>query len=169
MRRFALLLALLLAAAVSLRAQSAEADSLRAAYMAAEMALDAPGTPAADFAMCLPDGSDTRLGEFRGAPLLLVLFDADCPDCRHALEALPELVPQGMRVLAVYAEGDPSLWAAAEAEVPDGFIVAFDIDGVYPSGLYSPEFSPGIYVLDAEGIVQERGSEILNINLLHKY
>ena len=141
MRRFALLLALLLAAAVSLRAQSAEADSLRAAYMAAEMALDAPATPPA----------------------------AHTPECRHALEALPELVPQGMRVLAVYAEGDPSLWAAAEAEVPDGFIVAFDIDGVYTSGLYSPEFSPGIYVLDAEGIVQERGSEILNINLLHKY
>ena len=169
MRRFALLLAVLRAAAVSLRAQSAEADSLRAAYMASEMALNAPGTPAADFAMCLPDGSDTRLGAFRGTPLLLVLFDADCSDCRAALEALPALVPQGMRVLAVYAEGDPSLWAAAQAEVPDGFTVAFDIDGVYTSGLYTPELTPGIYVLDAEGIVQERGSNIFNIKLLQKY
>ena len=41
MRRLALLFALLLAA-VALRAQSAAADSLRAAYMAAEMAMNAP-------------------------------------------------------------------------------------------------------------------------------
>lgn len=168
MRRFALLLALLLAAA-GLHARDAEADSLRAAYMAAEMALNSPGTPAADFAMRLADGSDARLSDFRGTPLLLVLFDADCPDCRHALEALPALVPAGMRVLAVYAEGDPSMWAAAQAEVPDGFTVAFDLDGVYSSGLYSPEFTPGIYLLDAQGIVLERGADLFNIKLLQKY
>lgn len=168
MRRLALLFALLLAA-VALRAQSAAADSLRVAYMAAEMAMNAPGTPAADFAMRLADGSDARLADFRGEPLLLVLFDADCPDCRRALEALPALVPAGMRVLAVYAEGDPSMWAAAQAEIPDGFIAAFDTEGVYASGLYTPEFTPGIYLLDAEGIVQDRGSDVFNIKILPKY
>lgn len=91
-------------------AQTVDADSLRAALMAEEMAMNAPGRMAADFRLMLADGAESRLSHFRGAPLLLVLFDPDCDDCLRALDKLPEKVPHGMAVLAVYADGDMSVW-----------------------------------------------------------
>lgn len=159
-----ILAVILLAAAGALSARGAspsdvcEADSLRRAYMAREMALNAPGTPAADFAMRTPDGSTARLSDRRGAPLLLVLFDPECDDCRRALLALAAVRPDGLPALAVFAEGDEELWPRAQAEVPEGWDVALDTDGVYSLGIYSPEFTPGIYLLDADGRVLARSS-----------
>lgn len=156
------ILAIILLAAVGARGASpsdvCEADSLRRAYLAREMALNAPGTPAADFAMLTPDGSTARLSDRRGAPLLLVLFDPECDDCRRALLALAAVRPDGLPALAVFAEGDEELWPRAQAEVPEGWDVALDTDGVYSLGIYSPEFTPGIYLLDADGRVLARSS-----------
>lgn len=135
-----------------------EADSIRKAYIEREMALNAPGTPAADFAMLMADGSTARLSDRRGAPLLLVLFDPECDDCRRALLALAAVRPDGLPALAVFAEGDEELWPRAQAEVPEGWDVALDTDGVYSLGIYSPEFTPGIYLLDADGRVIARSS-----------
>lgn len=140
-------------------AQTVDADSLRAALMAEEMAMNAPGRMAADFRLMLADGAESRLSHFRGAPLLLVLFDPDCDDCLRALDKLPEKVPHGMAVLAVYADGDMSVWPRALVAVPQDWTAALDLDGVYSSGMYSPEFTPGIYLLDAEGRVIARGAD----------
>ncbi len=142
----------------ALPAAAEDADSLRAAIMAREMAMNAPGTPAADFDLELPDGTACSLSAMRGEPMLLVLFDADCPTCAAVLRDLAATVPPGLRVLAVYAEPDDALRARALAEVPAGFAAAFDRTGVYGADLYSPEFVPGIYLLDAAGIVGARGS-----------
>ncbi len=136
-----------------------DADSLRRALMAREMAMNAPGTAAAGFDLELADGTRATLGDFLGRPLLLVLFDADCPTCAERLEQLPRLVPAGLRVLAVYAEPDDALRAAAFAEVPPQFTAALDRTGVYADDLYSPEFTPGIYLIDAAGVVVARGDD----------
>ncbi|MBJ2184041.1 MAG: redoxin domain-containing protein [Muribaculaceae bacterium] len=146
-------------AAAGAMPQMADADSVRAAFMAEELAMNAPGMPAADFSIEMADGTRTTLAAFRGKPLLLVLFDADCDDCRRELELLGGAVPPTLAVLAVYAEGEAEMRARALAEVPDGWMAAFDIDGVYSAGLYSPEFTPGIYLLDSRGCVVARGSK----------
>ena len=161
MLRRPLLSAFLVAAAFFRRwlAPPASPHRLRAALMAEEMAMNAPGRMAADFRIMLADGAESRLSHFRGVPLLLVLFDPDCDDCLRALAELPEKVPHGMAVLAVYADGDMSVWPRALAAVPQGWTAAIDLDGVYSSGMYSPEFTPGIYLLDAEGRVIARGAD----------
>ncbi|MDE6270346.1 MAG: peroxiredoxin family protein [Muribaculaceae bacterium] len=157
-----LLAALALACAVPAGAatpEQAQADSLRAAYMARELALNAPGKEAADFSMLMPDGSERRLQDFRGAPLLLVMFDCECDECLHALKALSEAKPAGLAALAVYAEGEEDLWPTAISVAPDGWQVGFDPEGVYSLGIYTPEFTPGVYLLDASGQVTARGLE----------
>lgn len=158
--RTAILLTLLAAAWLRGAASTptCEADSIRAAIMEQEMALNAPGSPAADFGMTMPDGTTHRLSEWRGKPLLLVLFDPECDDCLHALRTLAESKPDTLPALAVYAEGDESVWPRAMAAAPEGWAVAFDADGVYSMGIYSPEFTPGIYLLDSDGRVVSRTS-----------
>ncbi len=158
-----LALALAHAAAAAMPQEAVCADSLRAAAMAEEMAMNAPGTQAADFAMRLADGSEVSLRGFRGAPLLLVLFDPDCGHCAQALAELPAVLPRELPVLAVYADGDAALWPRAMAAVPDGWTAALDTEGVYAGGLYSPEFSPGLYLLDSAGCVVARGSSAADI------
>ncbi|MDE6109214.1 MAG: redoxin domain-containing protein [Muribaculaceae bacterium] len=140
-------------------AAAEDADSLRAALMAREMAMNAPGAEAADFGIELADGRVSALSAWRGAPVLLVLFDADCSTCAAVLRELPAVVPEGLAALAVYAEPDDALRAAALAEVPAGFTAGFDLTGVYGEDLYSPEFLPGIYLIDAAGIVTARGDD----------
>lgn len=161
MRKLAFILFVLAAAAgVYGAGPAAAADSLRAAALAEELAMNAPGSMAADFGMELAGGGSARLSDFRGEPLLLVLFDPDCDHCMQVVAGLAERVPAGLRVLAVYADGDEALRPRAVALAPEGWTVAFDDDGVYSSGLYSPEFVPGIYLLDADGLVQARGESI---------
>lgn len=164
MRVAALLLLLSVCMSACGAPRVSETDSLRAVAMAEEMAMNAPGRPAADFSMLLADGSNVRLSDFLGAELLLVLFDPDCDHCMSVVSDLAESLPLGMRVLAVYADGEESLWPRAMAAVPDGWIAAFDTEGVYGEGLYSPEFIPGVYMIGADGVVISRGEE----NILHK-
>lgn len=169
MRVFATALTAIAMACAPVQAQDTaalDADSVRAALMAEELAMNAPGTPATDFAMELPDGSTARLSDFRGEAMLLVFFDPGCDDCMHAVAELALAAPAGLRVLAVYAEGDESVRAQAVAAVPGQWTVAFDTDGVYGAGLYSPEFIPGLYLLDSDGTVQARSSDAAEITAL---
>jgi len=159
------LLASLLCFAVSRGEETFDADSLRSALMAEEMAMNAPGTPAADFSMQLADGSVVRLSDMLGRTCLLVLFDPECDSCREAIAMLRGQLPDRLPVIAVYAEGDRGVWPQAMSAVPDGWLAALDVDGVYSAGLYSPEFSPGIYLLDPSGIVLARGSDAGSIDI----
>lgn len=159
----ALLLAALLAAPAVRADDTADADSMRAAYMAREMALNAPGTPAADAMLELADASRCRLSDFRGQRLLLVLFDPECDDCHQALTALADALPAGLTALALYAEGERELWPAAQAAVPEGFTAAFDPDGVYSLGTFTPELTPGIYLIAPDGTVEARSGSAADI------
>ena len=152
---FAVAIATALAQASALPADPAT-DEIRAEAMAEELAMNAPGTLAADFGMRLPDGASVRLSDFRGHPVLLILFDPDCDHCREVLDGLDATVPEHIDLLAVYADGEESLWPRAMEFATERRTLALDTTGVYTEGLYTPEFIPGLYLLDSEGIVIAR-------------
>lgn len=139
------------------------ADKARFAYRL-EMALkNLPGTQATDFPLTLRDGSSTTLHALPapGANRLLIFYDPDCDHCVdliHTLAANPAVaaaVSDGsLAVTAIYAEGDPEVYARSAGLIPATWTDALtpgnpvENDELY----YLPE-QPTIYLLDNAGNV----------------
>ena len=131
---------------------------LRLTEQRASIALNRPGTLAADFTYEGRDGSRLTLRRTPSAPrMLLVFFDPDCEHCAEIMKAyaqeplLARLIADGrLTLLAVYADGDRSLWQKALAEMPQAWQLGFDLTGVQEQGLYNLRAMPSIYVLDAD-------------------
>jgi peroxiredoxin len=107
-----------------------------------------PGTPAPDFTLPDLEGRQRQLGEFLGAPLLLVFFNPRCGFCQKIAPQLAEIGGEGARILLV-SRGEPGEhrrlarehgwrcdvvlepdWAVAESYAvpgtPAGYLVAPD-------------------------------------------
>lgn len=111
------------------------------------------GDMAPKFSTTLLDGTEVSLDDYRGAPLLLIMFDCGCPDCKMLLDDLHSAIERGESVPAILAIGRDSDAALIEQYRADnGYTIAMAPDPdrmVY--GLYASTYVPRAYLVDRTG------------------
>ncbi len=133
-----------------------EYDRIRPAYKLETARKNRPGTIATDFAYVDRNGRRRTLRDTAaGRRLLLLFYDPGCSHCSEILEQVSEspvlrscIDSDGLSVLAVYTEGNRSLWEETKASMPREWIVGYDMDNIVERELYSIPAMPVMYLLD---------------------
>lgn len=122
-----------------------------------------PGTIANNFEIRLRNGNTATLLDLcRGAKANLLLFyDPECSDCTIFVAdikkdtSLEKAIAAGhLNIIAVYPEGDETLFAEGAGKIPSGWIDGISPDGsVSENELYTITYFPTIYLLDTDGKV----------------
>lgn len=116
-----------------------------------------PGSRASDFTYCLPDGKKSTLSrtKVQGNRLLLLFYDPECGHCEEIIgqiendETLAQAVQAGKAsVLAVYTEGNDSVWRASVGRMPVAWQVVTDHEQIKEHALYDLKAMPTLYLLD---------------------
>lgn len=135
-----------------------------------------PGAKAEDFVYYLPNGSRATLARtyVKGDFLLLVFYDPDCPNCHKTLEEmtadreLSGMAAAGkLTVLAVYTEGDETVWRNSLADMPGEWLAGNDRQTVKENALYDLRAMPSLYLLDKHKtvILKDASYEAVKKNL----
>lgn len=118
-----------------------------------------PGSRATSFSYVLPDGKKTSLMQtpVEGDRLLLVFYDPECPSCHTVMEQMTgdaslakAVAEKELTVLAIYTEGDETVWRKALPEMPQGWIVGSDRQTIKDGALYDLRAMPSLYLLDGQ-------------------
>lgn len=121
-----------------------------------------PGTAAADFKLLTRNGRRSSLAaEAAVRELALVVFyDPECEQCAGIMRQIEEnrqinalLDEERLSVLAVYAEGERSVWERTKQMLPAGWTVAMATDEIQDSELYVLRAMPTIYLLKSDRTV----------------
>ncbi len=121
-----------------------------------------PGTKAFDFAYVLSSGRRSSLMRtpVNGNRLILIFFDPDCPHCHDVISqmiadsALSAAIDAGkVTVLAVYTEGDDTVWKRVLPDMPRNWMVATDGAVIKDESLYDLKAMPSLYLLDGNKTV----------------
>lgn len=116
-----------------------------------------PGSRATPFSYVLPDGRKSSLMQtpVNGNRLLLVFYDPECPSCHAVMEQMTgderlakAVEEKKLTVLAVYTEGDDTVWERALPEMPEEWIAGNDRMEVKDGALYDLRAMPSLYLLD---------------------
>ena len=139
----------------------------------ADIAKNAPGTPATDFDITLRSGGETTLHALLGgAPRTLLLFyDPDCHDCSVLIEemqASPEtqaaLADKRLQIVAVYPDGDEDMFAAGVGKIPAGWTDGMNTGGaIFEQELYNIRHTPSVYLLAPDATVLARDIPLADI------
>lgn len=92
-----------------------------------------------------------------GKPSIILFWASWCPYCRALMPYLDEIreqyAPQGVRVFAINIkeDGDPALFARES-----GFDFVYVLDGDPVAAEYSVRFTPGLFVVNADGTIAFR-------------
>lgn len=120
------------------------------------IAAELRGQPAPDFALKSSTGSNLRLAEFRGAPVLLTFWAGWCQRCQEQLRPLAkvreEFAAAGLEVLAVDIASSPP--QAREAVTRHGLVLLLDQDAMV-ARQYAPGSLPMTLLIDQHGRVRE--------------
>ena len=129
--------------------------------------LNRVGTVANNISFLDRNGRRRDLHSVQAPGILLVFYDPECPHCSEILEEmaadrrLNELALAGqLAIVAVYAEGKRSVWDSNKAEMPDNWIVGYDMSGVLDNELYSLPAMPVVYLLDSDRRVLLKDPEV---------
>lgn len=121
-----------------------------------------PGDKASDFVYILPGSKRSSLMQTKakGNKLLLIFYDPDCPHCREIMSqmiadrALSDAIDaEKVTVLAVYTEGDETVWTNTLPDMPRNWIVATDRSAIKDKSLYDLKAMPSLYLLDGSKTV----------------
>ena len=128
------------------------------AFTARMCAMNAIGTPAADFRFTDNAGCTRRLYDIRAGHTLLFFSNPGCEACKEIIENLgsmpflPELISDGrLAVVNVYIDGDIPAWKEYQTFYPREWFNGYDPSGVIREDLlYHVRAIPSLYVLDAD-------------------
>ena len=128
------------------------------AFTARMCAMNAIGTPAADFAFKDNAGRTRRLYDVRAGHTLLFFSNPGCEACKDIIENLksmpflPGLISSGrLAVVNVYIDGDIQAWKDYQSFYPREWFNGYDPDGIIRQDLlYHVRAIPSLYVLDAD-------------------
>lgn len=130
----------------------AEAYKVRSRYRLDLALKNRPGDVAADFAYTLPDGKGGRLSEVKSEYTVLFFNDPDCGDCLFTKSFIAGsalfrklLAAKRLTVLAVYPDGDLSLWT--KTTYPPAWINGSN-PALSGARLYDLKAMPTLYLLD---------------------
>lgn len=107
------------------------------------------------FSATLIDGGEVSLEEYRGKPMMLILFSHTCADCKAFFDDLQRLIDDGAELPSLLAVGRDA--TAAELlgfRAENGYTIDMVSDArraIY--GLYATAYVPRVYVVGADGRV----------------
>ena len=118
--------------------------------------LNRKGTIANNISIIDRDGNTRNLHSIQAPHILLIFYDPECPHCNEILAEITAsekingvTQKEELVIVAVYAEGKRSVWERTKADMPDNWIVGYDMSGVLNNDLYSLPAMPVIYLLDS--------------------
>ena len=119
--------------------------------------LNREGTIANNISILDRSGLTRDLHSINAPHILLVFYDPECPHCSEILaeiagcERINKLIKNDeLVIVAVYAEGNRSVWERSKADMPDNWIIGYDMSGVLDNDLYNLPAMPVIYLLDSD-------------------
>ena len=144
---------------------------LRPRYQLNMVRRNRPGSPAADFALTLPDGTVQQLHDVKAPLTLLVFSDPECDDCRRMVRRLrrngwirlAELRKE-LKIDAVYSNPEElcESWEEYASTLPDRWLTARDEGArLHYKGLYDLRATPALYLLDPQKRVLVKGAVTL--------
>lgn len=129
----------------------------RAEYRRRIAMLNRPGSTAADFRYFERHGEESRLHDLSSPLTLLLFYDPECPHCNDILQWFASSEPinraideKWLTVIAVYAEGKRDVWDKTRNDLPENWLVGYDLTGILDNELYDLPAMPTPYLLDSE-------------------
>lgn len=121
------------------------------------------GTPAADFDIIDTEGNRTTLYKEADPQQirLIIFYDPDCNHCKEIIDELRQL-PQlndaiatgGLKVMAVYPDGDINMWERARDEIPAEWFNGYSPNGaITENELYTLPAMPVFYVIAPDNTI----------------
>lgn len=154
-------------------ADSARADDyirMRANFLLERVLKNRPGTKATDFQYITRDNKKRNLWSVKAEELLLIFYD---PECQHCMEIISQIIHDSdifdrlnngkLKILAIYTEGNESVWKANKNLLPANWIVGKDISGIVENELYDLKAMPTLYLLDKDKRVLTKDLDIRDI------
>lgn len=154
-------------------ADSARADDyirMRVDFLLERVLKNRPGTKAADFQYITRDNKKRNLWSVQAEELLLIFYD---PECQHCMEIISQIIHDNdisdrlndgkLKILAIYTEGNESVWEANKNRLPANWIVGKDISGIIENELYDLKAMPTLYLLDKDKRVLTKDLDIRDI------
>lgn len=129
------------------------------------------GEQAPDFSYQLPDGSEVRLSDLRGTPVVLNFWATWCLPC---VEEMPELeqaalaAPGELVVLGVNRNELPAAIERFTHKVPVTFPLISDLSGAI-ADRYGVTALPTTYFINRDGTIAARQLGALSSTLLEQY
>lgn len=134
-----------------------EALRERAVYRRQTAMLNRPGSIAGDFRYVERNGGVSRLHDIDSQLTLLIFYDPECPHCEDILRSYASsktlnraISENWLTVIAIYAEGKRDVWDKTLNELPENWLVGYDVTGVLDEELYYLPAMPTPYLLDAD-------------------
>lgn len=128
----------------------------RAQYKRRIAALNRPGTIAADFRFLERQGAKSRLHNLKSPYTLLIFYDPECPHCSDILRSIASsetinraIAAKDILVIAIYTEGKRDVWDKTNEDLPDNWLVGYDLTGVLENELYDVPAMPTPFLLDS--------------------
>ena len=132
--------------------------------------LNREGTIANNISILDRNGVLRDLHSIKASHILLVFYDPECPHCSEILaevaasEKINGLIQKGgLVIVAVYAEGKRSVWERSKDDMPDNWIVGYDMSGVLDRDLYTLPAMPVMYLLDSDHRVLLKDPEFSSV------
>lgn len=103
----------------------------------------------------LIDGGEVSLEEYRGAPMMLILFSHTCPDCKALLDDVQRLYDDNVAMPALLAVGrDATAEELHRYRLENGYEFSMASDSKREIfNLYATTYVPRLYVIDPSGVV----------------
>lgn len=115
------------------------------------------GLIAADFSYLSRDGSRSRLHDLKSPLTLLIFYDPECPHCNDILRRYAAsktmkraITEMNLTVIAIYAEGKREVWDKTKNDLPDNWLVGYDLTGILDAEIYDLPAMPTPYLLDKD-------------------
>lgn len=137
-----------------------ESERIRPKYQLEMAKKNRPGTMASDFRFIDRKGTKRTLHKMHGDNILLLFYDPECSHCWeilqqvHESQEIKQSVADGrLTVLAVYAEGNRTVWNDTKHAMPRQWKVGFVTDSILENEQYSLPAMPVLYLLDRDKTV----------------
>lgn len=119
--------------------------------------LNRPGSIAGDFEFLERGGYESRLHDLKCPLTLLFFYDPECPHCNDIQRLLASstainraIAEDKLIVIAIYAEGKREIWDKTRNDMPDNWLVGYDITGILDQEIYDLPAMPTPYLLDSD-------------------
>lgn len=87
----------------------------------------------------------------KGKEIMIIFYDPECTHCADILDMIAgsqrvvESINEGeLAVLAVYAEGKKDVWEKTKRDLPENWIVGYDMTGILENEMYDLPAMPTI-------------------------